>query len=101
MVATAQRFLEMNPSVEVRWEKRSLQEFADYPVEKLVETFDLLVIDHPFSGYAAAHRVLLPLEEHFSNDFLAEQASESVGRSHKSYYYGGHQWPWRLTLPRQ
>jgi len=92
MVATAQRFLEMNPSVEVRWEKRSLQEFADYPVEKLAETFDLLVIDHPFSGYAAAHRVLLPLEEHFSKDSLAEQASESVGKSHESYYYGGHQW---------
>ena len=92
MVATAQRFLEMNPSVEVRWEKRSLQEFADYPVEKLAETFDLLVIDHPFSGYAAAHPVLLPLDEHLSTDFLAEQARESVGKSHESYYYGGHQW---------
>ena len=92
MVATAQRFLEMNPSVEVRWEKRSLQEFADYPVEKLAENFDLLVIDHPFSGYAAAHPVLLPLDEHLSKDFLAEQARESVGKSHESYYYGGHQW---------
>jgi len=28
-------------------EKRSLQEFADAPVEKLAERFDLLVIDHP------------------------------------------------------
>ena len=92
MVATAQRFSEMNPSVEVRWEKRSLQEFADFPIEKLAETFDLLVIDHPFSGYAAAHPVLLPLDEHLSAEFLAEQARESVGKSHESYYYGGHQW---------
>jgi multiple sugar transport system substrate-binding protein len=92
MVATAQRFLEMNPSVEVRWEKRSLQEFADYPIEKLAETFDLLVIDHPFSGYAAAHPILLALDEHLSADFLAEQARESLGKSHESYCYGGHQW---------
>ena len=92
MVATAQRFSEINPLVEIRWEKRSLQEFADYPVEKLAENFDLLVIDHPFSGYAAAHPVLLPLDEHLSKDFLAEQARESVGKTHESYFYGGHQW---------
>jgi len=92
MVATAQRFSETNPEIEIRWEKRSLQEFADYPVDKLTETFDLLVIDHPFSGYAAAHPVLLPLDEHLPADFLAEQANGSVGKSLDSYFYGGHQW---------
>lgn len=60
MVATAQRFSEMNPEIDIRWEKRTLQEFADHPLEKLVDTFDLLVIDHPFSGHAAAHPALLP-----------------------------------------
>jgi len=35
MVATAQRFQELNPGVEIRWEKRSLQEFADAPVDQL------------------------------------------------------------------
>ena len=92
MVATGQRFSEMHPGIEIRWEKRSLQEFADYPVEKLADTFDLLVIDHPFSGYAAAHPVLLPLDEYLSADFLIEQAAESVGKSHESYFYAGHQW---------
>jgi len=32
VVATAQRFSEMRPEVEIRWEKRSLQEFADAPI---------------------------------------------------------------------
>jgi hypothetical protein len=53
MVATAQRFCETHPEVEIAWEKRSLQEFADYPIPKLAEQFDLLVIDHAFVGYAA------------------------------------------------
>ncbi|HZP80697.1 MAG TPA: extracellular solute-binding protein [Chthonomonadaceae bacterium] len=92
MVATAQRFGETHPGVEIVWQKRSLQEFADYPIEKLAETFDLLVIDHPFAGYAAAHPALLPLDEWLPADFLADQAANSVGVSHVSYQYGGHQW---------
>src|SRR5262245_44074202 len=96
MVATAQRFGETQPGVEIVWQKRSLQEFADYPIEKLAETFDLLVIDHPFVGYAAAHPVLLPLDEWLPADFLADQAAHSVGVSHASYQYGGH--PWALAM---
>jgi len=32
MVATAQRFHELHPEIEIRWEKRSLQAFADAPI---------------------------------------------------------------------
>jgi multiple sugar transport system substrate-binding protein len=45
MVATAQRFSELNPDVEISWEKRSLQDFADSSIEALAKKFDLLVID--------------------------------------------------------
>ncbi|MBV9082193.1 MAG: extracellular solute-binding protein [Acidobacteriaceae bacterium] len=92
MVATAQRFSELHPNVSIHWEKRSLQQFADYPLERLVEKYDLLVIDHPFVGYAACHDVLLPLDEYLPAEFLADQARNSVGLSHESYSYAGHQW---------
>jgi multiple sugar transport system substrate-binding protein len=92
MVATAQRFSEVHPEIEIVWAKRSLQEFADYPVDRLAEEFDLLVIDHPFVGCAAAHGTLLPLDEHLPPSFLADQAKHTVGKSHESYYYEGHQW---------
>ena len=92
MVATAQRFSETHPGTEIVWKKRSLQEFADYPIPKLAETFDLLVTDHPFVGYVARHGDLLPLDEHISAGFLADQNTHSVGESHRSYFYGGHQW---------
>ena len=44
MVATAQRFSELNPDIEISWEKRSLQDFADSSIESLAKRFDLLVI---------------------------------------------------------
>jgi multiple sugar transport system substrate-binding protein len=92
MVATAQRFSELFPDIEISWEKRSLQQFADSPIEKLADVYDLLVIDHPFAGYAAAHDVLLPLDEFLPASFLEDQASNSVGASGVSYSYGGHTW---------
>ena len=50
VVATAQRYCELHPDVEITWEKRSLQEFADAPIQGLAEAYDLLVIDHPLGG---------------------------------------------------
>jgi multiple sugar transport system substrate-binding protein len=92
MVATAQRFAELNPEVTIRWEKRSLQQFADFPLEKLVEQFDLLVIDHPSIGEAAEHNLLTPLDERLSAEFLTDQAINTVGQAHASYFYNDHQY---------
>ena len=92
MVATAQRFHELHPDVDIIWEKRSLKAFGDYPLQKLVDKFDLLIIDHPFVGYAASHPILLPLDEYLPTDYLQDQAANSVGASHESYIYDGHQW---------
>ena len=92
LVATAQRFSEIHSGMTIEWHKRSLQEFADYPIERLAEQFDMIIIDHPFVGYAAAHPVLLPLDEYLLPAFLDDQAANSVGASHASYNFGGHQW---------
>jgi len=89
MAATARRYGELHPGVEITWEKRSLQAFADEPVEKLATTFDLLVIDHPFAGYAARHPVLLDLNQHAPGSLLADHAANAVGASHASYEFSG------------
>jgi multiple sugar transport system substrate-binding protein len=92
MLATAQQFEETHPSITIRWEKRSLQAFADAPLSELAQGFDLMVIDHPSIGEAATKELLLPLDEHLSSEFLADQKLNSVGRSHASYQYNDHQW---------
>lgn len=92
MVATAQRFQELNPNVEITWEKRSLQAFADFSIQQLAERFDLLVIDHPWAGFAAKTKSIVPLDQYLSADYLHDQETNSVGASYESYHYDGHQW---------
>ncbi|MBE1441984.1 extracellular solute-binding protein [Paenibacillus sp. OAS669] len=89
MAATSQRFAEMYPEVTILWEKRSLQQFADEPIQALTEKYDLLVIDHPWAGYASESGVLLPLNEYLPEDFLQNQVMNSVGQSHSSYSFNG------------
>jgi ABC-type sugar transport system, periplasmic component len=92
LVAYSQRFSELNPGVEVIWHKRTLQEFADFPIEKLITQYDLLIIDHPWVGCAAATECVLPLEKYLSKEYLDDQLQNSVGYSHLSYNYNDHQW---------
>ncbi len=91
VVATAQRFCELRPEVDISWEKRSLQEFADAPIQGLAEQYDLLVIDHPWAGYVAYSKVLMPLQEIIPADFMSDQAENTVGHSHPSYIFAGEQ----------
>jgi multiple sugar transport system substrate-binding protein len=92
LLAAAQRYSELHPGIEINWKKRSLQEFADYPLEKLSAHYDLLIIDHPWVGCAAATGAVLPLDQYLPASYMNDQASHSTGRSHESYFYEGHQW---------
>ncbi|NIG55323.1 ABC transporter substrate-binding protein [Chitinophaga sp. Cy-1792] len=92
LLAAAQRYQELHPGVDIQWKKRSLQEFADAPIEELTHHYDLLIIDHPWVGCAAATRCVLPLNQYLPAAYLANQAENSVGASHASYEYDGQQW---------
>ncbi|MCA9862305.1 MAG: hypothetical protein KC432_04765, partial [Thermomicrobiales bacterium] len=92
VVAAAAAWAELRPETRITWQTRSLQAFGDFPIQKLAETYDLLIIDHPFTGFAADDGCLLPLDTVLPASFFAEQAANSVGPSHSSYRYAGHQW---------
>ena len=92
VVAAAEAYRALRPDVEVRWEFRSLQAFADHPIDRLVEDFDLLVIDHPHIPIAAEQGLFARLDGQGYDDELALLATQSVGRSHESYSHGGHQY---------
>lgn len=92
LVACAQRYAELHPEISITWKKRTLQEFADFPIEQLVHDYDLLIIDHPWVGCAAATGCVLPLDQYLPEAYLDDQLKHTVGYSHLSYYYEGHQW---------
>lgn len=92
VTAAARAYRAVHADVEVRWEFRSLQEFADHPIDDLVEHYDLLVIDHPHVPLAAERGLFATLDGRGHDDELELLASQSVGRSHESYQHNGHQW---------
>jgi multiple sugar transport system substrate-binding protein len=101
MLATAARFTETHPDVRIEWEARSLQNFADQPIRQVAKEFDLLVLDHPFMGAVAKGAYLVPLDSCISPTALSNLGSESVGASHGSYFYEGHQWALAIDAAAQ
>ena len=93
MVATASEYKKKNTEVEIIWDKRPLQAFADRPIEEMAYEYDLMVIDHPHVGEASRKELLIEFDkaEKFKND-LSELAINSVGLSHKSYEFNNHQY---------
>lgn len=87
--------------VHVTWEKRSLKDFGDQPIDELTADYDVIVIDHPHAGMAAATGCLVPLDAHIDAGTLQTLAEQSAGPSHESYQYQGHQWGLALDAAMQ
>jgi len=89
---TAAQFAATHPDVQIVWEKRSLHDFGAYPVDELARNYDLVVLDHPWVGFVSQTRCYLPMDELLPRAVLDELAGHSVGPSHRSYEWDGHQW---------
>jgi len=92
MVATSKAFSDAHPGVSITWEKRSLQAFADRPIEEMADAYDLMVIDHPHVGEVARSGLLMAFDGCGRDAVLAQLAAQSVGVSHQSYEFEGRQW---------
>jgi multiple sugar transport system substrate-binding protein len=78
--------------VPVSWDARPLKDFEDQPLEELATNYDLVLIDYPFMGVAAASGLIVPVNDWVDAAYLADQAAHSVGPSFASYTWAGKQW---------
>ena len=83
---------EQNPEVKIQWDRRTLREFGEAPIEQYLDRYDLLIVDHPFVGFAAAHDALVDLAPSLNEAEKIRFAVDSVGPSWQSYWYGGGLW---------
>jgi multiple sugar transport system substrate-binding protein len=89
LVATAQRYEETHRGVRLHWQKRTLDEFGHAPIDVLAQRFDLIVIDHPWSGFCFEKNLVHDLNQIVPPASLAELKQNSVGPSFDSYEYQG------------
>lgn len=87
LVATAQRYEETHPGVRIQWKKRTLDEFGHAPIDQLATQFDLIVIDHPWSGFCFEKNLVHDLKTLAPASVLDDLAAHSVGPSFQSYLY--------------
>lgn len=92
LVAASRAYAEKT-GVEIEWRKRSLQDFADVPIDRLARAHDLIVLDHPHVGQIAESGCLRPLP--------AMPASASLGGSVESYVWNGQSWAWPIDAACQ
>jgi multiple sugar transport system substrate-binding protein len=92
LMGGAPEYEEQNPEIKVHWDRRTLREFGEAPIEQYLHGYDLLIVDHPFVGFAAAHGALVDLAPSVSEAEKLHFAADSVGPSWQSYWYGGGLW---------
>ncbi|WP_168211612.1 extracellular solute-binding protein [Ruania zhangjianzhongii] len=81
-IVAASRAYAASSGVQIDWDARSLQAFADQGLASLTESYDLLVIDHPHIPEAAHAGLLAALPD-------GDGPAEFVGRSAQSYCWQG------------
>ena len=86
LLALQQEFQKECPDVEIEWHARPLSGFEFTPVDDLASDYDLIVLDHPFMGFAARSGCLLAL------DSLGLADGDFVGPSIATYRMAGKLW---------
>jgi multiple sugar transport system substrate-binding protein len=72
-------------------ETRSLSDFEEFPVSTLANSYDLIMIDHPFVGTACELGVFLPASD-LVPLLVDELEADSIGPSWTSYSMAGKSW---------
>lgn len=80
---------------QIRWHSRSLQAFADAPIEDLAKAYDLIILDHPHVAIIAEGGSLVPLA-------IPDNPEEiSIGGSLESYVWKNRLWAYPIDAASQ
>lgn len=85
-------FNRMQDRCELRWDRHSLRQFEARPIAETSALYDLVILDHPFMGDAAASGCLVDLHHHARELDLQSLSTSFIGPSFASYAYAGGLW---------
>lgn len=90
LIAASHQFSKLYPDVKIDWDVRTLKDFGDMPIEKLIQNYDLITIDHPYIGQANKNGLLLKLDRYLSKHVLDTLEEQSIGRCFDIYRCDDH-----------
>ncbi|MFC5924245.1 hypothetical protein [Micromonospora vulcania] len=76
----------------VAWDRQPLSAFEAYPIARLAETHDFMVVDHPGLGAAVRAGALVAFEDLVDPALVDQWLRSAVGASGASYEVGGRTW---------
>lgn len=88
-------------SLQVNWDRQSLEQFESRPITEICSRYDLVVLDHPHVGEAAAAGCLLPLEDWCGPEEIDGLREDAIGNVWQSYFYQGKHWALPLDAATQ
>lgn len=83
------------------WDRQPLEGFESGRIAELCARYDLVVLDHPHVGEAAAADCLTPLENLFAAREIDEWDRACIGPCSASYVYAGRHWALPLDAATQ
>ena len=101
LLAGVPEYEKQHPGVKIHWDRRTLREFGEAPIEQYVSRYDLIIVDHPFVGFAAAREVLVDLSPFISEAEKLRFRQDSVGPSWQSYWYEDGLWAFPIDAATQ
>ena len=101
LIGGISEYEKQHPEITIHWDRRTLREFGEAPIEQYLDRYDLLIVDHPFVGFASAHGALVDLAPSVSEAEKLHFAADSVGPSWESYWYGGGLWAFPIDAATQ
>lgn len=91
LVETTKLFEQENHGIRVHWDKRSLRDFGEAPIDGMAREYDFIIVDHPFSGRARQSGCLVDLQQ-IAPDAVEAALKDQVGESARSYHFDGGVW---------
>jgi len=85
LIGSISDFNKIHPQAEITWDTRSLYDFGEGNLLDLLDDYDLIIFDHPFTGEISDNKWFIDLSDSLAHEEQSEFEKNSLGPSWQSY----------------
>ena len=85
LIGSVSDFNKIHPQLEIIWDTRSLYDFGEGNLKELLNDYDLIIFDHPYTGEISENKWFVDLSASLSVEERSIFENDSLGSSWQSY----------------